>query len=195
MRRPEQAGRAEAVLLQPLLVLSRPPHGTRSVPEARRLSCGRGCSDLDDGGAPSSSLAHRMSGPLGSRCMTATHAARSAIQYGCKSYRSCRDARAPRSVPTIARCFGRMGGAVCRRRRPWMRIGTACATGGRGGSADSGLAGGRACRESSMRSGLNATTAVHRFLTATRRMDASLGSGGGKYCSSARRDACHDRDT
>ena len=113
-----------------LLALSRPPHGTRSVPEVQRLSFRRSCGDLDDGGAPSSSLAHGISGPLGSHCTTATHAARSAIRSGCKSFHSSKEAAAPRSVPTIARCFGRTGGAFCSRRRSWMRIGTACANGG-----------------------------------------------------------------
>jgi hypothetical protein len=124
-----EAGRPRQ-FCSPLLALSRPPHGTRSVPEVQRLTCGRGCSDLDDGGAPSSSLAHGEGGPLGSRCTTATCADRSAIQSGSKSYHSSREAPAPQSVPTIARCLGRTGGVVCSRRRSWMRIGTACATGG-----------------------------------------------------------------
>ena len=58
-----------------------------------------GCSDLDDSAAPSSSLAHGMSGPLGSHCTTATCATRSALQSGCKSFHSSREAAAPRSVP------------------------------------------------------------------------------------------------
>jgi hypothetical protein len=84
---------------------SLPPFGTldtRSTtpwPDARRLSFGRGCSAHDDGGAPSSSLAHGMSGPLGSHCTTATCATRSAIQSSSKSFHSSREAAAPRSVP------------------------------------------------------------------------------------------------
>ena len=74
-------------------------HGTRSVPRGATPHIRTGCSDLDDGAAPSSSLAHGMSGPLGSHCTTATHAPRSAIQYGCKSFHSSREAAAPRSVP------------------------------------------------------------------------------------------------
>jgi hypothetical protein len=79
-----KAGRVEAVLA--VLLRPRqfcfPPFGTLETTPWHPITRGAtphlrtGYSDLDDGAAPSSSLAHGMSGPLGSRCTTATCAAR-----------------------------------------------------------------------------------------------------------------------
>ena len=95
---PERGGTGRGSLL---LALSRPPHPMAPIrpPMRNAPSCGRGCSAHDDGRAPSIVLADGMSGPPGSHCTTATHAARSAIRSGCKSFHSSKEAAAPRSVP------------------------------------------------------------------------------------------------
>ena len=112
---------------QPLLALSRPPDPSP-------------CSTLADGAAAimttaglpaarspmarADQLAHIVRLPLAPPAAQYKAVANHFPALGKRRHRG--------RLPTIVQRFGRTGGAVCSRRRSWMRIGTACATGGRG---------------------------------------------------------------